>query len=542
MKKTITINLSGIIFHIDEDGHEKLSIYLAKIKSYFINSEGMEEIMADIESRIAEMFQERISKNKEVITAEDVNKVILVMGRPEDYVDGETSTESKDQDSNIHDSGIPYSGRRRVFREPDSNVLGGVCGGIAAYFNFDPIWLRLAFAISFFVFGTGFLMYLLLWIIIPEAKTRAEKLEMRGEKVNISNIEKSIKEELENLKKKFNDLKDESGKTKANVPKRAKNIIDKIVDFIINILTFFLKTIAKLIGIIFIGVGIMLIIMLLSTLFGNSVILNINSSGISSLASKEIIDLFLLSSSQFTQGSIGILLLLGIPILALTYNGIKMLLGIKKKVTGLGITAFAFWIAGAILIAYVSQEVARDFSREGQINNSVSISTPPGKTFYLEVLGHEYDPNDYDTKLEFGDWYCYYNDDNQVNFGQTKFNIIPSESDSFEIELHYSARGTSKKAATSRASMINYQFTQKDSLIQFNPYFSINNLDKWRNQKVFIHFKVPLNGKVKLHENMIRIVNDIDNVTGTYDQDMVGKTWIMLEDGLSCLDCNESAI
>ena len=163
--------------------------------------------MTDIESRIAEMFQEKISKNKEVITAEDIDQVISVMGKPEDYVDGETSTESgSDEDNTKPETDIPYSGRRRVFRDPDNNVLGGVCGGIAVYFNFDPIWLRLAFAISFFVFGTGFLLYILFWIIIPEAKTTAEKLEMRGEKVNVSNIEKSIKEELERSEEHTSEL------------------------------------------------------------------------------------------------------------------------------------------------------------------------------------------------------------------------------------------------------------------------------------------------------------------------------------------------
>ncbi|HIA37556.1 MAG TPA: PspC domain-containing protein [Flavobacteriales bacterium] len=544
MKRTVTINLSGIIFHIDEDGHDKLSTYLAKIKSYFINSEGMDEIMADIESRIAEMFQEKISKNKEVITAEDVEQIIVVMGKPEDYIEGNGSSEStSDEDNSNSERNISYSGRRRVFRDPDNKVLGGVCGGISIFFNFDPIWLRLAFALSFFVFGTGFLLYLLLWIIIPEAKTTSEKLEMRGEKVNVSNIEKSIKEELENLKKKFNNFKDEASETtKTAASERAKSLVGKIIDFIINLLTFAVKTIAKFIGIIFISIGVMLIIILLSSLFGNSIILNITPAGITTIAGNEIINLFFSSPSQFTQGSIGIFLLLGIPIVALTYIGIKMLLGIRKKVPGLGLATLVLWITGAILVGYVIIQIADDFSKKEAITNTTNIPAPSGKTLYLEVIGNEYNPEDYNGIIEIGDWCCFYNDNKLVNFGQIKFDVVPSETDSFEITLIYSARGPSKKIANKRASMINYEFTQTDSLMQFNPYFSINNLDKWRNQKVRIQLKVPLNGKVRLHENMIRVIDDIDNVTGTYDRDMLGKTWTMLENGLTCVDCKEGEL
>jgi phage shock protein PspC (stress-responsive transcriptional regulator) len=204
MKKTVTINLSGFIFHIDEDAYDHLSNYLSKIRGYFTDSEGQEEIMSDIESRIAEMFQEKITKNKEVINMTDVEKVIAVMGKPEDYLDESAQTETKEEANRQSSTGSAThtnTRTRRVFRDPDNEVLGGVCGGIGAYFNIVPLWLRLAFVVSFFVFGTGLLLYIILWIIIPEAKTTAEKLEMRGEQVNVSNIEKSIKEEIDNLKK-----------------------------------------------------------------------------------------------------------------------------------------------------------------------------------------------------------------------------------------------------------------------------------------------------------------------------------------------------
>ena len=130
MKKTFTINISGIIFHIDEDAFEKLNNYLETIKSYFANSEGRDEIIADIESRIAEMLQSKINEQKQVITIDDINEVIGIMGEPE-QIGGDGTQEKKQREEQRHS--------KRFFRDPDNKVLGGVCGGIGAYFNIDPL-------------------------------------------------------------------------------------------------------------------------------------------------------------------------------------------------------------------------------------------------------------------------------------------------------------------------------------------------------------------------------------------------------------------
>ena len=190
MKKTVTINISGIIFHIDEDAFDRLSIYLGTIKSYFTNSEGRDEIIADIEARIAEMLQAKISESKQVITIQDIDEVISIMGEPE-QIGADNGAEPKQ--AKIHSETKTH---KRLFRDPDNKVLGGVCGGIGAYFNIDPIWIRVAFIAALFIFGSGPLLYIILWIIIPQATTSTERLEMRGEPINISNIEKSIHEEI----------------------------------------------------------------------------------------------------------------------------------------------------------------------------------------------------------------------------------------------------------------------------------------------------------------------------------------------------------
>ena len=198
MKRAISINLGGIVFNIDDDAYKELQAYLTQIESCFSDREESKEIMNDIEARIAELFNERITDYKKVITSKDVNDIIDVMGGPEQF--GETENESTHKQRER----FGPSGYRRMYRDPDNRILGGVCSGMSAYWQIDPIILRILFVIAFLGFGTGLIIYIILWIVLPEAKTKAQKLEMMGEKVNVSNIGKAFKEEFDNVKNKMN--------------------------------------------------------------------------------------------------------------------------------------------------------------------------------------------------------------------------------------------------------------------------------------------------------------------------------------------------
>lgn len=195
MNKTVTINIAGLFFHIDEDAYNKLSNYLDSIKNS-LNTEGKEEIINDIESRIAEIFTEKIDPKTGVISMTDVDNIIQIMGQPEDYIlDDEDGKEyySKETFEN-------YAKRpRKLFRDGEKRVLGGVLSGLANYFNIDVVWIRILFIILFFVYGMSIIIYPILWIIIPKAKTVSDILEMKGEPVNISNIEKQVKENINHL-------------------------------------------------------------------------------------------------------------------------------------------------------------------------------------------------------------------------------------------------------------------------------------------------------------------------------------------------------
>ena len=198
MKRAISINLGGIVFNIDDDAYRELQAYLTQIESCFSDREESKEIMNDIEVRIAELFNERITDYKKVITSKDVKDIIDVMGGPEQF--GETENESTHKQRER----FGPSGYRRMYRDPDNRIVGGVCSGMSAYWQIDPIILRILFVIAFLGFGTGLIIYIILWIVLPEAKTKAQKLEMMGEKVNVSNIGKAFKEEFNNVKKNMN--------------------------------------------------------------------------------------------------------------------------------------------------------------------------------------------------------------------------------------------------------------------------------------------------------------------------------------------------
>lgn len=196
MKKTIRINIGGAVFYIDEDAYLKLSNYLNAIKRNFATSEEQKEIIGDIELRVAELFAAQITPSKQSIELSDVDNLVRILGRPEDFSDQDTSYNASSQKT------YNYSdvGNRRMYRDADQRVLGGVCGGIGNFFSIDPLVIRLIFVFSVLLYGTGGFIYIILWILIPVAATRSQKMEMKGEPITIQNIENSVKEEFEHVK------------------------------------------------------------------------------------------------------------------------------------------------------------------------------------------------------------------------------------------------------------------------------------------------------------------------------------------------------
>lgn len=226
MKKTLTVNLNNTVYHIDEDAYVQLQDYLESLNDYFRNEEGANEILSDIEARIAELFKERMRFGMQIITMREVDEIVSIMGYPEDFASdtlnleaddkeiGEKEVENRDtekaDDETTPQEKIPERNRRRLFRDKDDAFLGGVASGLGYYLGASTALIRVLFVLFTFLTGYALLIYLVLWICIPEAKTAAQKLEMRGEAATIDNIKRFVsetiaKEELESEKKTFGD-------------------------------------------------------------------------------------------------------------------------------------------------------------------------------------------------------------------------------------------------------------------------------------------------------------------------------------------------
>ncbi len=194
MNRTENINLGGYPFTIDVDAFANLEDYLDKIQAHFAGTEGFEEIQDDIEMRMAELLQSRL-KSKSIVNNDDVQYAISVMGSPEDFGMDEAMEKAfqRKQGSN-------YKTGKRLFRDPEDKVIGGVCSGLASYFGVaEPLWIRIGFALVGIFGGIGLPLYLLMWALVPEAKTPKDFLAMRGEPINVNNIAKIVEEQVEQI-------------------------------------------------------------------------------------------------------------------------------------------------------------------------------------------------------------------------------------------------------------------------------------------------------------------------------------------------------
>ena len=253
MKKTFNINLGGIVFHIDEDAYDLLDKYLSNLRIHFSKEEGAEEIVHDMELRISELFSERLNEKNQVITLKDVEEIIAQMGKPEEFSE-DTTQETNEY---IKEEKTP----KRLFRDPDNKVIGGVCSGIAAYLGWDVTAVRIIFialALPFILNGSLILngvviAYIIAWIIIPEANTATEKLSMKGMKVNVENIGKTVTDGFE----KVNDY------VKSDKP---RSILHKIGEAIVSVVGFLVKAVLVIAAICFTPVLFILLVVCFSLL------------------------------------------------------------------------------------------------------------------------------------------------------------------------------------------------------------------------------------------------------------------------------------
>lgn len=532
MNKTVTVNIGGMVFHIEEHAYEKLRKYLETIKSYFSISQGRDEIMQDIELRIAEMFQQRLSGTREVVTSDDVEFVITSMGRPEEVAGDEAAPQAESLDSGIgsHENARTY---RRLFRDEDDSVVGGVCSGLSHRLNVDPIWLRLAFALAFIFFGSGIIIYLILLIIMPKAKTQAEKLEMRGMPVTIENLKKSFGASMG--ESNFSELeKDARAFFEGRDTKKEKNMVQRFFGFLGDFIKLIIKAVLAFITFIF---GVVLFALLIALL-----IMALGMIGVAGISIPVFISDYFIPNSQQAIFITGMLLFFGLPLLYLLSKILSSVFGRKELPSLFRKSTWMGMAVGIILLIIFGVNMGKEFKSEHYDRNTIQMPQPDS------VLLLEFDKERYNDskngKFQFfgfddGDFsYEVGEGDSYAAFSDVELDIVKSNSDQFEMIQTYSSNGRNRKEAISNLEAIQYNLTMNDSSIIFADFFTLNKGIFYRGQDVKFLLKVPIGKSVYLAPGIEHIIYDIDNVTGTYDKDMIGLTWTMTSRGLECKNCD----
>lgn len=335
MKKTLTVNLGGTVFHIDEDAYQLLDKYLTNLRLHFSKEEGSDEIMNDFELRISELFNERIRLGYEVITIEHVEEVIKRMGKPEELFENDDFQE-ENETSNSSNKENEY--KKRLMRDPDNKLLGGVAGGIAAYMGWDTTAVRLAMILLLFIpYAPIIIIYIILWLIMPMAQTAADKLIMRGESVTLENIGKTVTDGFEKVSNNVNDYISSD---------KPRTFLQKLADLFVNVVGFILKFLVILIGILLLPPLLLVAFILVVITFalftgGTSMLYELSPFGTDLLAGAP--------TYLVMMGCIGVFLLIGIPIFSIVYTICIQLFKVKPLPTTAKWTLFILWILSIAL-------------------------------------------------------------------------------------------------------------------------------------------------------------------------------------------------
>ena len=527
MNKTVNINLANVLFHIDEEAFKKLQRYLEAIKRSFSGTTGSDEIIADIEARIAELFQARMENDRQVITMKEVDAVIKVMGQPEDYrVDEDIFEDAPKSDHTT------TTRTKKLYRDIDSKYLGGVCAGLEHYFGFDALWIRLIFIFLALTTGFGFIAYILLWILVPEAATTSQKLDMRGKPVNISNIEKKIKEGYEDVAEKVKGV--DYDKMGNKVKSSGRTFFDALGTFIM----FCFKVFAKFIGIILIIIGAATLIGLFIGLFTVGVLDVIHIPGI------DFYEMVNASGASVWLISLLAFFAVGIPFFFLLYLGLKILVNNLKSIGNvIKFSLLGLWLLSIIgLIVFgIKEASAHAYSGSTTVKESLYFPTAQD-TLLIRATSSELFDNQENVGIN-GMTVSYDENGDRVLFtDDIRFDINKSSDSLSYIRIRKDANGSSTSDARERAGNIQYSYTLEGNTLSVSNYLYTAIKNKVRDQEVRVTLSVPAGTHLRFDAGMRRYMGRVTR----FDRDMyrgniVDHLWIMGRNGeLECLDCEDN--
>ncbi|MCF2874210.1 MULTISPECIES: PspC domain-containing protein [unclassified Tenacibaculum] len=536
MNKTININLGGFFFHIDETAYQKLKRYLDAIsRSLSDDPQGKNEIISDIEARISELLSERITDARQVVNESDIDEVITIMGQPEDYAEAEDS---------FNDS-TSYSQRRnrtskKLFRDGDDKFLGGVCAGLAHYAGIDVIWVRLLTLVLMFGAGFGFIAYFILWILLPEAKTTTEKLQMEGEAVNIDNIEKKIRNEFENLSSKLkdgaNDLSDKiSSADYEKLKSKTSSGFQDFIDTMGKILLAVFKVFGKFMGVLLIFIaGITIISLLL---------------GIFSIGSLEFLDFDndMVHYPPFFYGStlpkwllsIFLFVLIGIPFIVLFILGLRILSpNVKKLSTPAILTLFGVWLVSLLAVGFSGIEYATTHAYEGANVTKHSITYTKEEPLKLRVVNDDNIYYNHNLRNRSNSVGVYVNDKEMKYSNDINIDVRKSETGNAYIEIKKTSKGRRRSKANDNAETIQYNFKSANNTIVFDAFFLSEYKNMWKDEEIRATLFIPEGTTIYFENSTRRFLDDVRNTQDIYDRDMANHHFKMTSKGFECTDCD----
>ena len=523
MNKTININLANTLFHMDEDAYNKMRRYLETVKRSFANTPGSDEILADIEARIAELFYEKLENERQVITQKEVDEVIAIMGQPEDYMVDEDIFEDEPRSK----TSTQQTRVKKLYRDTEHKYVAGVSSGLAHYLGIDPLWVRILWVFLTIGSGGGFiLLYGLLWILIPEASTTAQKLDMRGEAVNISNIERKVKEGFEDVADRVKSVDyDKVGDT---VKKGGKTFFDTLGDIIM----FLFKIFGKFIGILLIIIG-------ASTLIG--LFIGLLSVGVMDMVHVPGIDFYnVVNSSNLPIWLVSLLAFfaIGIPFFFLLYLGLKILVTNLKSIGNIAkFSLLGLWLLSIILLVVFGIREAASHAYSGSTTSESEIYIEnPSDTLNINLVAYDYDR---DNQMHMGNMIVTHDDDgNKILVSRdVRLRLKKSKDSLLRMEIRKEANGPSFARAKEIAEKINYSYQVEGNTIEFNDFLATSGDSKFNDQEVRASLYIPV-GTILTYDSgtsrswMLRADTDRDT------NDIEDYVWKMTDAGeLECLDC-----
>ncbi len=522
MKKTIKISLGGLTYNIDEDAFILLENYINNLKQRLIGDKEGKDIIQDIEERISELFAEKLG-SAESISIDLVKEVLEILGNPDEIAAGAESNTSSNRS---------YHSQRRLYRDAERSYIGGVCAGLGEYFGTDPIVIRIVFLFLLIFKGVGLLLYLILWIAVPKAITPRQKLEMKGEPINLANIERNIREESSQINQNFK---------KSGLKSFLESfvcVIGRFAYWVIQFLLVFVKAIAIIIAVTLIVTMLIALFAVINVIFFGGLLFHGAFPMVHGIPLGEVItSLFEFSSSIWL--TIPIFLVVAVPIFALLYLGIRILFHFRARDRFIGLVAAAIWVFSIVVLAFAIYSQAKSFTVRKQVVEIVSFESLLKDSRYLRIQATDNSDSLFlasPNVIEIDEYAIAKVNGKTLITGRPSITIEKTSKRYPEIEIIRKARGSNKLSAELNAKSIKYNYTIKDSILNFDSYFTLPLGDKWKLQELIINLQIPEDYKIYLDASMEDLMNAHQPKSDYWPDEMLERKWVMKEKVLKELE------